>query len=116
MKRGSLLLVVASNKRKNKLMNLATTKAPSRRNALLKLAGPAKRIPTNYYNRQGRQFFLTASGKYVIRTSNGKTLYGRKSTNPRAPLAIRPVSRGLKSHPLRSFSVTPKYVRNIMPR
>ena len=105
MRRASLLLVAA----KGRLGSL--NKPPSRRNALLKLAGPSKRIPTNYYNRQGRQFFLTATGKYVIRTSNGKTLYGRKSTNPRAPLAIRPSPRGLVSHPLRSISVTPKRIR-----
>jgi hypothetical protein len=51
--------------------------------------GVAKRIPTQFYNKKGRQFFLTMKGKYVVR-QNGKSLYGLKATNPMAPMAIRP--------------------------
>ena len=61
----------------------------TRRQALLKRMGPAKRLPTPYYNKKGRQFFLTRRGTYVVRY-NGKSLYGRKCTNLRAPLVIRP--------------------------
>jgi hypothetical protein len=49
-------------------------------------------MPTQFYNRKGRQFFLTLRGVYVVR-ENGKTLYGRKAAGPsavRAPKAIRP--------------------------
>jgi hypothetical protein len=49
-------------------------------------------MPTQFYNRKGRQFFLTLRGVYVVR-ENGKTLYGRKaagSSAARAPKAIRP--------------------------
>jgi len=68
---------------------LLKLRAPTRRHLLLKSMGPVKRLPTQFYNKKGRQFFLTLSGKYVVR-HNGKSLYGRKCTNPRAPLAIRP--------------------------
>jgi hypothetical protein len=51
--------------------------------------GIAKRIPVPFYNKKGRQFFLTMKGKYVVR-QNGKSLYGLKATNTRAPMAIRP--------------------------
>jgi hypothetical protein len=54
--------------------------------------GVASRMPTQFYNRKGRQFFLTIKGVYVVR-ENGKTLYGRKAAGPRAvqaPKAIRP--------------------------
>ena len=75
------------------LMNQAVNKPPmTRRQALMKRTGVAKSMPVPYYNRKGRQFQLTLKGKYVIRT-NGKSLYGRKSTNSRAPLAIRPKRR-----------------------
>ena len=47
-------------------------------------------MPVPFYNKKGRQFHLTMRGKYVIRTADGRSLYGRKSTDPRAPLAIRP--------------------------
>jgi hypothetical protein len=74
------------------LLNLVRTDPPTRRQALLKKMGLAKRIPTQFYNKKGRQFFLTMKGKYVVR-QNGKSLYGLKATDPRAPLAIRPKRR-----------------------
>ena len=61
----------------------------TRRHALMKRIGVAERTPVPYYNKKGRQFFLTRRGTYVVRY-NGKSLYGRKCTNPRAPLVIRP--------------------------
>lgn len=72
------------------LLNQGSTKLQNRRAALMKLAGVPKRIPTPFRNKKGRQFYLTLKGKYVIRTINGKSLYGIKSTDPRAPMAIRP--------------------------
>ena len=86
MKRGEALL------RQNRLAALlrqAATRLQTRRQSLVKQVGVAKRIPTQFYNKKGRRFFLTLRGKYVIRTANGKSLYGRKSTDPTAPLAIR---------------------------
>jgi hypothetical protein len=71
------------------LVNLGRATPPTRRQALLKKMGVAKRIPVPFYNKKGRQFFLTMKGKYVVR-QNGKSLYGLKATNPRAPMAIRP--------------------------
>jgi hypothetical protein len=62
------------------------------------MVGLAKRIPVPYYNRQGRQFFLTLKGQYVVH-SNGKYVYGVKAyRNPhgviknlsRVPAKIRP--------------------------
>lgn len=88
MRRAEALLRPAT--RRTGLMNLAVVPLPTRRMALLKKLGPAKRFPTQFYNKKGRQFFLTSSGKYVVRTAGGKSLYGRKATNPRAPLVIRP--------------------------
>ena len=85
VKRGDLLL----GHRRMALMNLGRTAPPTRRQALLKKMGVAKRIPVPFYNKKGRQFFLTMKGKYVVR-QNGKSLYGLKATNPRAPMAIRP--------------------------
>lgn len=77
--------------RRAALLNQAGAKPPVvRGRALLKLVGVSKRMPVPFYNKKGRQFYLTLKGKYVIRTSSGKTLYGRKSTNPRAPPPIRP--------------------------
>lgn len=75
---------------KQKLLAMAATPAPTKKQLLLKMAGVPKRLPTKYHNRQGRRFFLTLKGAYVIRTANGKTLYGRKATDPTAPKAIRP--------------------------
>jgi hypothetical protein len=75
---------------KQKLLALMTQPVPTKKQLLMKMAGPPKRMPTKYRNRQGRQFFLTLKGAYVIRTANGKTLYGRKCTDPTAPKAIRP--------------------------
>ena len=75
--------------RRRALLNELAIAPPSRRQALLKKMGVAKRIPTQFYNKKGRRFFLTMKGKYVVRL-NGKSLYGLKATNPRAPLAIRP--------------------------
>jgi hypothetical protein len=85
VKRGNLLL----GHRRMALLNLGRTAPPTRRQALMKKTGLAKRIPTQFYNKKGRQFFLTMKGKYVVR-QNGKSLYGLKATDPRAPLAIRP--------------------------
>lgn len=78
--------------RRRAVLNQSTSVIPTRRQALLKKMGVAKRIPTQFYNKKGRQFFLTMKGKYVVR-QNGKSLYGLKATNPRAPLAIRPKRR-----------------------
>jgi len=86
----NLLMVEAKGSTKNKLLALAAKPVPTKKQLLLKMAGVPKRIPTKYRNKKGRQFFLTLKGKYVIRTANGKTLYGRKCTDPMAPLSIRP--------------------------
>jgi hypothetical protein len=86
----NLLIAEARGNRRSQLLALAAKKAPTKRSLIMKLAGVPKRMPTQFYNKKGRQFFLTLKGKYVIRTANGKSLYGRKSTDPRAPLAIRP--------------------------
>jgi hypothetical protein len=75
---------------KQKLINMASKPALTKKQLLLKMAGVPKRMPTKYYNRQGRQFFLTLRGVYVIPVSNGKILYGRKSNDPNAPKSIRP--------------------------
>jgi hypothetical protein len=90
MKRANLLRRQAAPlARRLALLNVGASSLPTRRQALLKKLGPAKRLPTPYYNKKGRQFFLTLKGKYVVR-QNGKSLYGLKATDPRAPLAIRP--------------------------
>jgi hypothetical protein len=92
-KRGNLLLrQTAPVARRAALLNQGRSVVPTRRQALLKKMGPAKRIPTPFYNKKGRQFFLTMKGKYVVR-QNGKSLYGLKATNPMAPKAIRPKRR-----------------------
>jgi len=89
-KRGNLLLrQTAPVARRQALLNLGRTMGPTRRQALLKKVGVAKRIPVPFYNKKGRQFFLTMKGKYVLR-QNGKSLYGLKATDLRAPKAIRP--------------------------
>ena len=75
--------------RRHAVLNQSKSVIPTRRQALLKKMGVAKRIPTPFYNKKGRQFFLTMKGKYVVR-QNGKSLYGLKATNPMAPKAIRP--------------------------
>jgi hypothetical protein len=72
-----------------RLLNIATRREPTRRELLMKRTGVPKRMPTKYHNKKGRQFFLTMKGTYVLR-QNGKSLYGRKATDPSAPLAIRP--------------------------
>jgi len=72
-----------------RLLNIATRPEPTRRELLMKRTGVPKRMPTKYHNKKGRQFFLTLKGTYVLR-QNGKSLYGRKATDPSAPLAIRP--------------------------
>jgi hypothetical protein len=90
-KRGNLILrQTAPVARRLALFNQARAVLPTRRQTLLKKMGVPKRMPTPFYNKKGRQFFLTLKGKYVIRTANGKSLYGRKATDPRAPHAIRP--------------------------
>ena len=89
-KRGNLLLrQPAPVARRQALLNQGQTVGPTRRQALLKKMGVAKRIPTPFYNKKGRQFFLTMKGKYVVR-QNGKSIYGLKATDLRAPKAIRP--------------------------
>jgi hypothetical protein len=85
-KRSAALL---SMSRRQALMNRTKVAEPTRREALMKKTGVASRLPTPYYNKKGRQFFLTLKGVYVIR-QNGKSLYGRKATSPSAPKAIRP--------------------------
>jgi hypothetical protein len=75
--------------RRRALLNEAAVAPPSRRQSLLKKMGVSKRIPTQFYNKKGRQFFLTMRGKYVLR-QNGKSLYGRKATSRAAPPSIRP--------------------------
>ena len=82
-------MIEAKGSTKNKLLALAAKPAPTKKQLLMKIAGVPKRMPTKYHNKKGRQFFLTLSGKYVIR-QNGKTFYGRKSTDRTAPMAIRP--------------------------
>lgn len=90
VKRGNLLLrQTGPVARRLALLNEGMIKPPTRRQLLLKKTGLAKRLPTQFYNKKGRQFFLTMKGKFVVR-HNGKSLYGRKATDPRAPLAIRP--------------------------
>jgi hypothetical protein len=90
VKRGTALLQLTQPMvRRMALLNQGAVPSPTRRQALLKKMGPAKRIPTQFYNKKGRRFFLTLKGKYVVR-QNGKSLYGLKCTNPKAPLAIRP--------------------------
>ena len=89
-RRGNLLLrQTAPAARRRALLNEAAVAPPSRRRALLKKMGVATRIPTQFYNKKGRQFFLTMKGKYVLR-QNGKSLYGRKATSRMAPPSIRP--------------------------
>ena len=91
MKRGAALLrQTTAPIRRNALMRQAAVRPPSRRQALMKRVGIAKRLPVPFHNKKGRQFYLTIRGKFVIRTANGRSLYGRKATHPRAPLAIRP--------------------------
>ena len=89
-KRANLLMTEATGTRKNRLRALAAQTVPSRRRLLMKMAGVPKRMPTKYHNKKGRQFYLTLKGKYVLRTADGRSLYGRKATSPRAPRAIRP--------------------------
>jgi hypothetical protein len=84
-KRSAELLLMP---RRRALVNRIKVPVMTRREALIKKVGVASRIPTPYYNKKGRQFFLTLKGVYVIR-QNGKSLYGRKATSPSAPKAIR---------------------------
>ena len=87
----NLLLAEAKGlKTKNKLLALAAKPVPTKRQLLMKMAGVPKRMPTKYHNKKGRQFYLTLRGAYVIRTADGRSLYGRKATDPNAPKAIRP--------------------------
>jgi hypothetical protein len=91
VKRGNLLLrQTAPVVRRRALLNELEIAPPSRRQALLKKMGVSKRIPTQFYNKKGRQFFLTMKGKYVVLRQNGKSLYGRKATSRAAPPSIRP--------------------------
>ena len=88
-KRSASLLLMRELIRRQALINRTKIPELTRRAALLKKMGVAPRMPTPYYNKKGRQFFLTLKGVYVIR-HNGKSLYGRKSTSASAPTAIRP--------------------------
>ena len=95
MKRGNLLLRQSGPvARRLALLNQSATTVPTRRQLLMRKMGVAKRVPVPFYNKKGRQFFLTMKGVYVVR-QNGKSLYGLKATNPRAPSAIRPKRRVL---------------------
>jgi hypothetical protein len=89
-RRNALLAPAAT--RRNALLGRARAAPLTRRGALVGRIGVASRIPTQFYNRKGRQFFLTLRGTYVVR-ENGKSIYGRKAAGPsasRAPKAIRP--------------------------
>lgn len=68
------LMVRAHGARRGALMN--QVRPLSTRGRLLAVG--ATRMPVPYYNKKGRQFFLTLKGKYVVR-SNGKSLYGVKA-------------------------------------
>jgi hypothetical protein len=110
----NLVMMEAKGPIKNKLLALAAKPAPTRKQLLVKMAGVPKRMPTKYYNKKGRQFFLTLKGKYVVR-HNGKSLYGLKAAGPdamTAPKAIRPkrylkksVVRTPNSHPLMNVTI-----------
>lgn len=92
MTRRTALLASAVATRRNALVERARAPLMTRRGALMGRVGVASRIPTQFYNRKGRQFFLTLRGSYVVR-ENGKSLYGRKAAGPnatKAPKAIRP--------------------------
>ena len=93
MKIKNLLIAQADPvKRKNALMKRASVPDGTRRHLLMKKLGVPTRMPTQFYNKKGRQFFLTMKGVYVVR-ENGKSLYGRKAAGKnasRAPKAIRP--------------------------
>jgi hypothetical protein len=78
--------------RRNVLLERARAPVNTIRGALMGRIGVANRLPTQFYNSKGRQFFLTRRGVYVVR-ENGKSLYGRKAAGPsavHAPKAIRP--------------------------
>jgi hypothetical protein len=92
MARRNALLASTAATRRNALIGHAVVPVVTRRGALLGRAGVPSRIPTQFYNSKGRQFFLTSRGVYVVR-ENGKSLYGRKASGPNAahaPKAIRP--------------------------
>jgi len=79
-------------KHKNALLKEASAPVLTTKHMLMKQIGVPKRMPTKFYNKRGRQFFLTIKGVYVVR-ENGKSLYGRKAAGPNAfnaPKAIRP--------------------------
>ena len=92
MTRRNALLASTAATRRNALLVHAVVPVVTRRGALLGRAGVPSRMPTQFYNSKGRQFFLTHRGVYVVR-ENGKSLYGRKAAGPNAvhaPKAIRP--------------------------
>lgn len=76
----SLLKQAAPLLRRAALLNQSGAAVPAglRGRALLRMVGVAPRIPVPYYNKKGRQFFLTLKGKYVVRV-NGKSVYGIKA-------------------------------------
>ena len=79
-------LLLKGTTRRNNLLKQA--KAPTRREALLKLIGPMPRLLTKFKNTKGRPFYISLKGTYVIRV-NGKSLYGRKSISCHVPAKIR---------------------------
>ena len=94
----ALLRQTAPKARRAALLNEAGRAAPTRRQMLMKRAGVAKRLPIPYYNRKGRQFYLTLRGAHVIR-SEGRSFYGVKAYKnahgviknlSRVPVKIRP--------------------------
>jgi len=92
MTRRNALLASGAATRRNVLLERARAPTSTRGGALMRRVGVASRIPTQFYNSKGRQFFLTRRGVYVVR-ENGKSLYGRKAAGPsavHAPKAIRP--------------------------
>jgi hypothetical protein len=68
---------------------LKVSKGLTRREALVKLIGPFPWVVTKYKDTKGRPFYLTMKGTFVVR-SNGKSLYGRKSSSCNVPEKIRP--------------------------
>ena len=92
MTRRNAILAAATATRRNALLGHARVAPPTRRATLMGRVGVASRMPTQFYNKKGRQFFLTLRGTYVVR-ENGKSLYGRKAAGQsasHAPKAIRP--------------------------
>ena len=91
----ALLREEAPKTRRAALLNKATARTSTRRQALLRLV---KLQPTRFKNRAGRDFYLTQKGTYVV-LKYGKRVYGckarfmngRRITNAsHVPTRIRP--------------------------